>query len=49
MYQWYPYKDTPVPQKIDIPGVPQSSHGTYRTQPFYAFLQDFATGKRYLV
>ncbi len=49
VYQWYPYRDTPVPQKIDIPGVAQSSHGTYRTQPFYAFLQDSATGKRYLV
>ena len=49
VYVWDPYKDNPAPQKLDIPGVPQSSHGTYRTQPYYAFVQDPATQKQYLV
>ena len=50
VYQWFQNApDRPSAEKLDIPGVDPKSHGTYRTFPYYAFVEDPATHKRYLV
>src|ERR1044071_7144047 len=49
IYQQYRHIDLLHPQKLGIPGVEQSEHGTYATFPYYAFIEDAASGKRYLI
>lgn len=49
MYQQYRHINLTRPQKLDIPGVEQTQHGTYQSVPYYTFIEDAASGKRYLV
>jgi MAC/Perforin domain len=49
MYQQYGHIDLSRPQKLDIPGIEQTQHGTYQSVPYYTFIEDAASGKRYLV
>src|SRR5690349_1658933 len=49
IYQQYRHVDLLHPQKLEIPDVEQSEHGTYTTFPYYAFIEDSSSGKRYLI
>jgi MAC/Perforin domain len=49
MYQQYRHVDLTRPPKLDIPGIEQTQHGTYQSVPYYTFIEDLQSGKRYLV
>jgi hypothetical protein len=37
------------PPKVNVNGLDKFSHGTYATRPYYTFVKENTTGKRYLV